>query len=297
MNRHAIKIKNLLHLYNSSARRFLLEVDDLLIPEGSLTTLLGPSGSGKSTLQSRMGLLLGPGSNEFSSLEEFEIVERTPEGTVCHDVATLLNFGRKGRRDMEDLRRRLMGFYLQSGELIPTLTVKENVAMPLRNNGMSAKAANQRTEELLGFLLGLSVKAIPNKLPMAFSVGQCQRIALARAVAHRPQILFVDEPTSSLDLPNKKRVLDLMSKIVQDEGTTVVMINHDESLAREYSDYIVQIQANPNGWGDRIALPFRECDGFGHPIGFEAKSGGGWKATDAHFEITHTLKAEEKNVA
>jgi len=120
---------------------------------------------------------------------------------------------------------------------------------------------------------------------------------LARAIAHAPQILFVDEPTSSLDTPNKRRVLDLMSKLAQVEETTVVMINHDEALARTYSDYIVNISANPEGWDDEIALPFRECDGFGTPLSFEAKIDGSWIATNSNFQVDYPDSQDEYHVA
>jgi ABC-type lipoprotein export system ATPase subunit len=292
---YSIRIRGLRHLYCSQNHRFLLDVEELVIPAGSVTTILGPSGSGKSTLQGRMGLLLEPGSNAFSSVEQFELVEETLHGPVCHDVAALLQRGRHGRKELENLRRRLMSYYLQSTELIPTLSIKENVSMPLRLNGISAKEANARAEDLLAYLLGCSSKEIPNKLALNSSGGEMQRIALARALANRPQILFVDEPTSSLDRENSKRVLNLMSQLAKTEETTVVMINHDETLAREYSDYIVHIQADANGWDDRIALPFRECDGFGRPMAFEVKRKGKWVTANKHFKVSHSLDVEEQN--
>jgi ABC-type lipoprotein export system ATPase subunit len=298
MTEYAITVKKLQHLYNTPTRRFLLQAVDLVIPMGGLLTILGESGSGKTTLQSRLGLLLALKSDEYSTVEEFRINERaSPSRVVSHDVAELLKQGKAGKKRMEALRRRLMGFYLQSGELIPTLTIKENVAMPLRLNGASAKEANKRAEELLGYLLGVSDKNIPEKLPLEYSGGEYQRIALARAIAHRPQILFVDEPTSSLDTPNKRRVLDLMSRLACDEETTVVMINHDHALARSYSDYIVNISAIPEGWDDEIGLPFRESDGFGTPISFEAKIDGSWFPTNSHFQVDYTPSHEEYHVA
>jgi putative ABC transport system ATP-binding protein len=295
---YAIYIKSLSHLYDTPSRRFLVAVDELSIPMGSLTTLLGPSGCGKSTVLSRMGLLLALGKYEHSSVETFKLSERvTAGGTVVHDVAHLLDLGKFGHLKIETLRRKLMGFFLQSGELIPTLTIKENVAMPLRLNGVSAREANERAEGLLGYLLDVSVRSIPNKLALDCSGGEYQRIALARAIAHRPQILFVDEPTSSLDTPNKHRVLDLMMKLVRDEETTVVMINHDETLARMYSDFIVNFEASPVGWGDQIPIEFRACDGFGQPKSFEANINDLWIATKSDFHIDLTFTKGEQHVA
>jgi ABC-type lipoprotein export system ATPase subunit len=295
---YAIKIKGLTHLYDTSSRRFLAAVDELNVPLGSLTTLLGPSGCGKSTVLSRMGLLLALGKDVRSAVETFELLERTSNGNlIVHDIAQLLNQGRLGHFKIEELRRKLMGFFLQSGELIPTLTIKENVAMPLRLNGTSARDANARAEELLGYLLNVATRDIPNKPALKCSGGEYQRIALARAVAHRPKVLLVDEPTSSLDTPNKHRVLELMMKLVRDEDTTVVMINHDVDLARTYSDFLVNFDANPNGWGDRLPVEFRDCDGFGQPTSFEANVGGQWMISNVHFQVDFSKQEGEQYVA
>lgn len=298
MTQYAIKIKGLNHFYKSRSRCFLAAVDQLNIPMGSLTTLLGPSGCGKSTVQNRLGLL-SLRQDEYSTIEEFQVAERDLASGcyVIHDVAQLLKHGKTGQRKIEALRRRNFGFFLQSGELIPTLTIKENVAMPLRLNGVPVREAYERAEELLGYLLGVSTRNIPNKLALDYSGGEAQRVALARAIAHKPQILFVDEPTSSLDTRNKKLVLDLMMKLVRDEETTVVMINHDEALARSYSDFIVNFDANPKGWGDRIPQEFRECDGFGQPVGFEANIDGIWMPTDCDFQVEFAPAKGEQHVA
>ncbi len=295
--KNAIRIKNLCHLYDTPSRRFLAVVDELNIPMGSLTTLLGPSGSGKSTVLSRIGLLLALGNDVRSSVETFELAERTASGITIHDIADLLHQGRKGHSKIESLRRQLMGFFLQSGELIPTLTIKENVAMPLRLNGVSAREADARAGELLGFLLDVAVRNIPDKLALRCSGGEYQRIALARAVAHQPQILLVDEPTSSLDTPNKHRVFELMMKLVRDEDATVVMISHDVSMARAYSDFIVNFDASPDGWGDRLATKFRDCDGFGQPVSFEMNVGGQWLTSNADFQIGVSETEGKEHVA
>ena len=262
---------------------------------GSITSFLGASGCGKTTLQTRLGLLRTFGVNH-SAVDMFRITERFSRTSrlVTHDIVELLKKGKSGMLEIESLRRRLMGFYLQTGELLPTLTIKENVAMPLRLNGVSIREANRRAEEILGYLLDNSDF---DKLAFDSSGGEYQRIALARALAHNPQILFVDEPTSSLDVPNKRRVLDLMAKIVHEEKTTVLMINHDEILARDYSDFIVNFRANPDGWSDLISKKFRPCDGFGHPVSFEAKVDGTWVAVDPKFQFHVAPSKEEEHVA
>jgi putative ABC transport system ATP-binding protein len=325
MSKTAIKIRNLRHLHDDGNRRFLLNVPELSIPLGGMTCFLGESGCGKTTLQNRLGLILqgfskilGPTGSEdsprrnwlgrrrtancgsTSTVEEFKITEHvigSVDGWREHDVVAWQSEGKRGERAIESLRRRMMGFYLQAGELIPTLTIKENVSMPMRLNGHTAREADERSEELLGYLLGVAKKNIPNKLAIKSSGGEYQRVALARAIAHKPQILFVDEPTSSLDAVNKHRVLDLMSRLVEDEGTTVVMVTHDIAIARSYADYIVNFKANESGWGDLISAGFRECDGFGETGSFERKLGHKWATTNEKFDFETTTDKEDQNAA
>jgi ABC-type lipoprotein export system ATPase subunit len=284
----AIRIRNLNHLFDSPSRRFLVTVDALKIPMGKLTTFLGSSGCGKSTVLNRIGLLRGTENDVHSNVETFDLVERTENSFVTHNIAKLSNQGPGGRKKIEAIRRKLMGFFLQAGELLPTLNLLENVAMPLRLDGVCARDAEARARELLGFLLNISTNSIPNKLAGSCSGGEYQRIALARAVAHRPQILLVDEPTSSLDTPNKHRVFELMMQLVRHENTTVVMISHDVSLARQYSNFCIHFETSPSGWADRIPFQFRdECDGFGQATRYEAKVSGKWLRTNADFQINN----------
>ena len=284
---YAIRIRNLNHLFDSPSRRFLVTTDSLKIPMGKLTTFLGSSGCGKSTVLNRLGLLRGSVSDVHSNVETFELVERTANGFVTHDIANLSHQGNEGRSRIEASRRRMMGYFLQNGELLPTLTIVENVAMPLRLNGASARDADARARDLIAFLLNVAVRDIPEKLASSTSGGEYQRIALARSVVHRPQILLVDEPTSSLDTQNKHRVFELMMQLVRHENTTVVMISHDVSLAKRYSQFLVYFQTSPKGWGDRIPFQFRQCDGFAQPTRFEAKVGGQWLRTNADFQINN----------
>jgi ABC-type lipoprotein export system ATPase subunit len=283
----AIRIRNMNQLFDSPSRRFLVTVDALKIPMGKLTTFLGSSGCGKSTVLNRLGLIRGTVSDVHSKVETFELVERTANGFVTHDIAKLSHQGNEGRSRIEALRNRMMGYFLQNGELIPTLTILENVAMPLRLNGASARDADARARDLIAFLLNVSVRDIPEKLASSTSGGEYQRIALARSVVHRPQILLVDEPTSSLDRQNKHRVFELMMQLVQNENTTVLMISHDVSLAKKYSNFLVHFETSPQGWGDRIPIQFRDCDGFAQPTRFEARVGGQWLRTNADFQINN----------
>jgi ABC-type lipoprotein export system ATPase subunit len=182
---------------------------------------------------------------------------RTPVGDGNwneHDLREV--WLRRRRRQVERLRREHLGFALQSGELLPALTVRENIAAPLRLNGVSGNACRQRVNELLqSFGLEDSETSVisgskdgtrrhlGDQRVNRLSGGEYQRVALARAVAHRPTLLFVDEPTSAL---NRELAHDALRQLralqcgPQSQGA-LVMITHDESLAMTFCDVIVRM--------------------------------------------------------
>jgi len=173
---------------------------------GEVLAVTGPSGSGKSTL---LGLLAG--------------LDRPARGRVVldgHDLSALT----------EDERARLraekVGFVFQFFHLIPTLTARENVQVPLELRGEDARA---RAEDLLA-RVGLAERG--HHYPAQLSGGEQQRVAVARAFAHRPRILFADEPTGNLDAQNGANVVALLSEMNRELGTTLVLVTHDPDLAR-----------------------------------------------------------------
>jgi len=167
--------------------------------------IVGPSGSGKSTL---LGLLAG--------------LDRAKGGRVLLDGVDL------GTLD-EDARARLrgekVGFVFQSFQLIPTLTARENVQVPLELRGEDGRA---RAEELLA-RVGLGERG--HHYPAQLSGGEQQRVALARAFATRPRVLFADEPTGNLDAATGASVIDLLVEMNRENGTTLVLVTHDLELA------------------------------------------------------------------
>jgi putative ABC transport system ATP-binding protein len=177
----------------------------LHVPAGSFLAILGPSGSGKSTL---LALLAG--------------LDKPTTGRVILDGVDL------GALD-EDARARLraekVGFVFQSFHLIPTLTARENIQVPLELRGLEARV---RADELLE-RVGLSDRG--HHYPTQLSGGEQQRVALARAFSHRPKILFADEPTGNLDAATGARVIELMSELNRESGTTLVLVTHDQGLA------------------------------------------------------------------
>ncbi|HEU0093424.1 MAG TPA: ABC transporter ATP-binding protein [Vicinamibacteria bacterium] len=175
------------------------------VPDGSFVAILGPSGSGKSTL---LGLLAG--------------LDRPTTGRVWLDGVEL---GSLSEDERARLRGEKVGFVFQSFHLIPTLTARENIQVPLELRGLEAQA---RADELLG-RVGLTGRG--HHYPAQLSGGEQQRVALARAFSHRPRVLFADEPTGNLDAATGARVIELMSELNREVGTTLVLVTHDQSLA------------------------------------------------------------------
>jgi len=173
---------------------------------GGFLAVTGPSGSGKSTL---LGLLAG--------------LDRPTRGHVVLD-------GRDLAALTEDERARVraeaVGFVFQSFHLIPTLTARENIQVPLELRGEDARA---RAKELLA-RVGLGDRG--HHYPAQLSGGEQQRVAVARAFAHRPKILFADEPTGNLDAANGQNVIALLGELNRELGTTLVLVTHDPDLAR-----------------------------------------------------------------
>ena len=172
---------------------------------GAFLAITGPSGSGKSTL---LGLLAG--------------LDRPTRGRVVldgHDLAAL------SEDERARVRAEAVGFVFQSFHLIPTLTARENIQVPLELRGEDGRA---RADELLE-RVGLGDRG--HHYPAQLSGGEQQRVAVARAFAHRPKILFADEPTGNLDAANGQNVIALLGELNREQGTTLVLVTHDPDLA------------------------------------------------------------------
>ena len=177
------------------------------IAAGDLVAIVGPSGSGKTTL---LGLMAG--------------LDRPTRGRVVVDG---LDLSTTSEDDLARFRAERVGFVFQSFHLIPTLTARENVQVPLELRG---EEAEQRADELLT-RVGLDGRG--HHYPAQLSGGEQQRVALARAFCNRPRILFADEPTGNLDAETGARVVDIMLELNRELGTTTVLVTHDLALARK----------------------------------------------------------------
>jgi len=176
------------------------------LPRASFTAIMGPSGSGKSTfLHMAAGL------------------DRPTSGTVSLGD---IDLGRLSERKLTILRRERIGFVFQAFNLMPSLTVTQNIGLPLRLDGRRVRRSDVR-EVAARVGLGDRLRHRPSEL----SGGQQQRVAIARALVTRPEVLFADEPTGALDRRTGRGVLALLREVVDDDGHTVVMVTHDPAAA------------------------------------------------------------------
>ena len=185
----------------------------LEIERGEVLAIMGPSGSGKSTL-----------------LHTLAGITRPDSGKVYFNNLRIDNLTDKQRTL---LRRNKFGFVFQFSQLVPELTAIDNVAVPLLLNGINRKAAYQKAEQWLN-KVGITDTKL-NHLANQLSGGQIQRVAIARAMAINPEVLFADEPTGSLDSLNSELVMKMFIKTAKDNGTTVVMVTHEPTIAA-YAD-------------------------------------------------------------
>ena len=179
---------------------------ELEIKQGETAAIVGASGSGKSTL---LGLLAG--------------LDTPSAGIISLDGTNIVNLDEDQRAT---LRSRKVGFVFQSFQLLPALTALENVMLPLELAGIAH--AREKSEEFLS-RVGLDERL--HHYPRTLSGGEQQRVAIARAFASQPVILFADEPTGNLDTATGATVIELLFGLNEEEGTTLVLVTHDNSLA------------------------------------------------------------------
>ena len=187
------------------------------VPEGRLTILKGRSGSGKTTLMNILGALDKPTSGRVFFAEQ--------------DI-TRLDERRSAR-----LRRTQIGFVFQSVALIPMMTALENVEYALR----MARAKGNRRERAMECLRLVGLSQRFDHLPQEMSGGEQQRVAIARTIAHRPRVLFADEPTAELDTNTGLQVVKIFKELCEREGVTIVMTTHDTGLM-EIGDCVYELQ-------------------------------------------------------
>ncbi|NDW13760.1 ABC transporter ATP-binding protein [Bacteroides sp. 214] len=205
-----IQLQGITKIYRTEeVETIALENVNLEVQQGNFLSVMGPSGCGKSTMLNIAGLLDAP--------TEGNVVIAGTDTSSMKDGA------------MAEFRNKTLGFIFQSFHLINSLNVLDNVEMPLLYRKGSEKQRRELAREVLE-KVGLShrMKHFPSQL----SGGQCQRVAIARAIVGSPKIILADEPTGNLDSKMGREIMDVLHKL-NEEGTTIIMVTHDEKLARE----------------------------------------------------------------
>jgi len=205
-----IELKNVWKTYEmGEVKVHALRGLNLNVHKGEFLSIMGPSGSGKSTAMNMIGCLDIPTSGVVSL-----------SGT---------NIAELEESDLAQIRGKKIGFIFQKFNLINTLTAKENIMLPMTFQGFSEADRHEKAEELLDMVdLGDRMDHRPNEL----SGGQQQRVAIARALAVSPDVILADEPTGNLDSKTGSSVMDFLKALHKKKGTTIVMVTHDEDVAK-----------------------------------------------------------------
>lgn len=221
------------NIHKSFGQLEVLKGIDLTINQGEIVSIVGKSGAGKTTLLQILGTLEKPDGNERMKELNNERILKEPSVIINNvDVLTLKD------KQLSDFRNRHIGFVFQFHQLLPEFSALENVMMPALIAKTPTREAKARGEELLQFLgLADRMKHRPSEL----SGGEKQRVAVARALMNRPDVIFADEPSGSLDTQNKQELHQLFFDLREQFGQTFVIVTHDEGLA-QMSDRIISMQ-------------------------------------------------------
>jgi putative ABC transport system ATP-binding protein len=211
MTDSVLKIENLTKTYKLGKRNVQpLTNLDLEVERGEFTAIMGPSGSGKTTLLNVIGC-----------------IDKATNGSVLIDN---IDIAKLPESKLYKIRRDKIGFIFQNFNLLPYLNARENVELAMELAGKFKGQRKQRALELLG-TVGLSGRE--QHRPQRLSQGEQQRVAIARALANDPAIILADEPTGNLDADNKQEIVKLLSDLNQKQGTTIIMVTHDEQVAAQ----------------------------------------------------------------
>jgi putative ABC transport system ATP-binding protein len=239
----------LVHIEDLSKRRahggtgFQLRVPQFSVQAGEFVALVGDSGSGKSTLLDMLALVLRP-----TTAMRFDLAPKPDR--AAHDVLALWREAREG--ELAELRRRALGYVLQTGGLLPFLTVADNLRLPLRINRLHG-----REPELLDAAERMGVVHHLARKPDCLSGGERQRVAILRALLHGPALVLADEPTAAVDKRRARSIVADFRALARPAGTAIVMVTHDLELVREVADrgYRFTLTDAAPGWVDAQCVP------------------------------------------
>ncbi|WP_043931294.1 ABC transporter ATP-binding protein [Bacillus sp. EB01] len=229
-----IELRSVTKSYTIGSEKIdVLKEVDLTIEEGEFVAIMGPSGSGKSTLMNIIGCL-----------------DKASEGTYLLEGVNISDYK---EAELAGVRNRSIGFVFQQFHLLPRLSARKNVELPMIYAGVGKDEREERAEEALG-KMGLwdRMDHMPNEL----SGGQKQRVAIARAIVNRPSIILADEPTGALDTKTSMTIMEHFQRLNQEEGVTVIVVTHEPEIA-EYANRTILVRdgevVRPDSeeWGTR----------------------------------------------
>ncbi|TFH35511.1 MAG: ABC transporter ATP-binding protein [Anaerolineales bacterium] len=230
-NSYLLETIHLTRVYGDGDEIRALDDVNLRVRPGELLSVMGPSGSGKSTLLNLIGALDQPTGGQvlFSG----------------QDLAQIKN--------VDEFRASTVGFVFQLHNLLPTLTARENVEIPMHGR-LDAKSRKERAAELLALV---DLEDRMDHLSNQLSGGQRQRVAVARALANNPALVLADEPTGNLDSSAGKSLMELIRKLNREKGTTLLIVTHDPAVARQ-TDRVIVMEDGRIAREDIIGLPIEE---------------------------------------
>jgi putative ABC transport system ATP-binding protein len=237
--RTLLELRGLHHRRGQGEQAFHVELPALTLAAGEIIALTGQSGCGKSTALELLALIAQP-----DRAGHFRLALNDAD---THDIAAL--WDRNAQRELARLRARALGFVLQTGGLLPYLTVAQNIQINRRLLGMPAADA-----DLDAIIKRLEIGKQLDKKPHQLSIGQQQRASIARALAHKPRLLLADEPTSALDPRLGARVMEVMLGLVEQLGVSVIIATHAHAQVRSLG--LREVQAEP--LADRLGSRFVE---------------------------------------
>lgn len=230
-NGYLLETKHLTRVYGDGDEIRALDDVNLRVRQGELLSVMGPSGSGKSTLLNMIGAL-----------------DQPTQGQVLISGQDLAQI-----KDVDEFRASTVGFVFQLHNLLPTLTSRENIEVPMQGR-LDAKNRRERAEELLALV---DLEDRMDHLPGQLSGGQRQRVAVGRALANNPALVLADEPTGNLDSSAGKSLMKLIRRLNREKGTTLLLVTHDPAVARQ-TDRVIVMQDGKIAREDIIGLPIEE---------------------------------------